>query len=592
MNYNKPPPYERANWDRLNEGQRRYAMEQYNLALVRRGQRFDDTHLREPGVQDDTTSLDDIELDSLGSPPENTPEERQQADNEQQEAENEHQDNEAGEAMESDAAQIPQQSPAKPTGTQQGGKRKQNNQGGAAKRKPMHSCSALPGTSGNTDGMTGAGGSEDNSRAIQHINRGLNVFKYNFEFTKKWKFLSFGVADNILEEPNGDTNRWVLTSSLVNIPWEYAFMYMSPAEFERLKAFNGVQIKHAKIKVFQYNPRVAFQTADTTSTTATLNQNKFTRVLLGARSNSALCCSDRDYNFDDTEFMKPISLDPETNQAYRNKLANRLYGVPNNSNLAAMQGSIPAYVTGHEVGLQRYLTFYAPQDVDIGFTPYDQFVDEYNSMDCIGQCVLETDYTFKYAYLRPNATVGSMTSTFDKVGNATATGTRLEILNFKKVPTDLTINPGPLESEEVRYLDSSAPDPPGQSFWDNFYHKFPMEQSGMIHELNMRTEAYGGQQSVHVGVRAVPKLSTNANLLQPDSWLDTQMYWTVECTLQVEASDPFGTSRGNAHSIPTSVQYIHGTQGGTPQRFLPFVQTNDITNRYGRMVAVTDNLDL
>ena len=66
MNYNKPPPYERANWDRLNEGQRRYAMEQYNLALVRRGQRFDDTHLREPGVQDDTISLDDIELDSLG----------------------------------------------------------------------------------------------------------------------------------------------------------------------------------------------------------------------------------------------------------------------------------------------------------------------------------------------------------------------------------------------------------------------------------------------------------------------------------------------------------------------------------------------
>lgn len=35
--YNKPPPNERPNWSKLNEGQRRYAWEQYNLALVRRG---------------------------------------------------------------------------------------------------------------------------------------------------------------------------------------------------------------------------------------------------------------------------------------------------------------------------------------------------------------------------------------------------------------------------------------------------------------------------------------------------------------------------------------------------------------------------
>ena len=32
-----PPPDERPNWDNLNEGQKRYAWEQYNLAKVRRG---------------------------------------------------------------------------------------------------------------------------------------------------------------------------------------------------------------------------------------------------------------------------------------------------------------------------------------------------------------------------------------------------------------------------------------------------------------------------------------------------------------------------------------------------------------------------
>lgn len=582
MNYNKPPPYERANWDRLNEGQRRYAMEQYNLALVRRGHNFDADHLREPGIPNDEDVIDAFDLNLLGSPTETREEEEVHADNQ-------HQNNEPGEAMETDAAQVPQQSPAKPIGTQQGGKRKQNNQGGPAKRKPMHSGSALPGTSGNTDGMTGAGSMEDNSRGIQHINRGLNVLKYNFEFTKKWKFLSFGVADNILEENNGSAKRWVLTTSLVNIPWEYAFMYMSPAEYQRLSVFNGVKILKAKIKVFQYNPRVAFQTADTTSTTATLNQNKFTRVLIGARSNSALICNDRDYNFDETEFMKPISLDQEGNQSYREKLSQKLYGVSNNSTLAHMQASIPAYVTGHEVGLQRYLTLYAPQDEDVGFAPYDQFVEEYNSMDCIGKCILEHEYNFKYAYLRPNASVGSMNSMHDVLGTATATGTRLELLNFKKLPIDLATYPGPIESEATRYFDPVAPDNITSSFWNNFYTKFPMEQSGMIHELNKRTEDYGGQPSIHVGVRAVPKLSTNANLLQPDSWLDTQMYWTVECTLEVEASDPFATSRGTAHSTPTSLQYIHGGLSGDPAVFRPYLLTNDLTNRYGRMVILPDN---
>lgn len=36
-----PPPYERPNWERMNEGQRRYAMEQWQLARVRRGLNID-----------------------------------------------------------------------------------------------------------------------------------------------------------------------------------------------------------------------------------------------------------------------------------------------------------------------------------------------------------------------------------------------------------------------------------------------------------------------------------------------------------------------------------------------------------------------
>jgi len=61
----KPPPYERSNWDSMNEGQRRYAMEQWQLARVRRGERFE-----APGEGEDNWYLDNFNIDVLGNPQE------------------------------------------------------------------------------------------------------------------------------------------------------------------------------------------------------------------------------------------------------------------------------------------------------------------------------------------------------------------------------------------------------------------------------------------------------------------------------------------------------------------------------------------
>ena len=66
VNYNKPPPYERPNWERMNEGQRRYAMEQYNLALVRRGQYFEPPIAARPPSPAPNNAIQDLdELDRL-----------------------------------------------------------------------------------------------------------------------------------------------------------------------------------------------------------------------------------------------------------------------------------------------------------------------------------------------------------------------------------------------------------------------------------------------------------------------------------------------------------------------------------------------
>lgn len=472
----------------------------------------------------------------------------------------------------------------------------------AKKTKPaQHSGSQLPGTSGNTDGMVGGRGDvPEGSVAIQNISRGLKSFNHTFTFQKRWKFLTFGVADQIISdtsETNVPYDRWALTTSLASIPWEYAFFYISPAEWVRLRQFQGVFAKHAHIKISQYNPRVAFQTADTTSTTATLNQNKFTRYGVGLRQNAALTCSDRDYEFSTAKPMQPTGFAPTTHASRREKLKNCMYGVYS-QNIDAMNSNIPAYATGQELGLSDYLTVYAPKSQDVGFVPYDQFCHELNSMDLIGQCMLEQDYSFEYAPLMPKwpavmvqnmqdtnerevilpegtKVTGLTTRTLSAAGNATLPtfqiDNNVQFLQSASSLIDTNVNDSTFTNEEIMYF------------------KFPMEQNGAYHELNRKPTDYAHQQSVHVGIRPVPKLSTNANLTQADDWLDTQIYWTIEAELHVEANDPFTYIRGGPKINPAQMQICETVTAGTVTT--PRIMSNDFSYTYGRRRLVENNVD-
>lgn len=618
--YHKPPPYERPNWHRLNEGQRRYAMEQYNLALVRRGAQFErpsvnaeHTTVQEPDPEpspraiseaDHRDPFEDLdELDRLLDEANATG----GRNNDSEEAEEP--------VQEAEPEPGPSHRPDMPGGVEGRADTTssmetdvQSSVTGDAGRKRQKigpSGSALPGTSGNTDGMTGAGGLPEGSVAIRNIPRGINTPTYHWSFTKKWKFLSFGVADQILNE-NVTTggqpiSRLCLTTSLANIPWEYAFFYMSPAEFTRIQQFNGVFATKCHIKIYQYNPRVAFQTADTTSTQATLNQNKFTRVAIGLRGNANLWGSDRDYVFDTTEPMKPTGFEAatENGQTFRSKLLNNYYGVANTGTLATIQSNVPAYCTGGELNLVRYFTVYATRTDDIGFPQYNRFCDEYNSMDMVGKCVTEQSYNFEYAPLKPRAR-NYQSGIYGK-GDADAAslstpttfsllaGEKIEVHRGKVVPAAGARNEGVTEATITnRHLQQgeSATGVANSTFTDPtiMYYKFPMEQSGVYAEMNRKFIDYADQQSVHVGVRAVPKLGTAVNATSASSWLDTQMYWTVEAHLEVVAADPFTYPRGNVADIAPRGQIVGTAADGTT----PIITTLDLPYQYARKQVVSN----
>lgn len=606
--YHKPPPYERANWGGMNEGQRRYAMEQYNLALVRRGAKFnppqDDASDEEPF---DIDNFVNNRYDDLGVPPEHqgASQDHQVTGEDPTSQENAAADNFLNQLEDRLPHLSPLPSPLSPmessqesqssqVSSSQGSKRgPEGTQGPPAKKgKASTSGSALPGTSGNTDGMVGGAvnGARQSAR-IEPIHRGITSHKITLTYTKRWKFLSFGIADQILDDTTHG-GRWALTTSLANIPWEYAFFYMSPAEFAQLQsAYRGVFAKHCNVSVSQFNPRVAFQTADTTSTTATLNQNKFTRWVTGIRSNAALYCSDRDYVYDATEPMKPTGFDTPTPRSNRLNLVRAMYGVANTSTVSQHNASIPAYATGQELELQQYLTIYTPKTGDFGFPPYDQYCQEGNSMDYLGQEIINKSHTFEYAPLQKKHS-----SVFDTNLQDSATqnvdvmcGSRFEGGWVKELPVDRGQFPIMVNEPDLRYTQQTEGTNVDNSNFnsDRPYYKFPMEQNGTYLELNRKPMAYSNHESIHVGVRAVPKLTTNANLIQTDSWLDTQIYWIVQATLTVEAVDNYCYIRGGATNMPSNLMMVHCNKSSDPTPvFTPLVQTQDVPYICGRRPAV------
>ncbi|WBG67117.1 putative structural protein [Drosophila suzukii associated ambidensovirus 1] len=596
----KPPPYERSNWAGMNEGQRRYAMKQYNLALSRRGATAPILRPDQAPVNQEADFIDLFDLDLLGTP--------------QEEQDNSLPNTQENEAADNFLNQVGARTPNRDmsevssSGTSLeavagSSKRDGDPVSGAPTKKAKtakHSGSKLPGTSGNTDGMVGGGGGiPEGSIAIQNISRGLKSFSHSFTFQKRWKFLTFGVADQILNDAvSGGVafDRWALTTSLASIPWEYAFFYISPAEWFRLRQFQGVFAKHARIKICQYNPRVAFQTADTTSTTATLNQNKFTRYGIGLRQNAALTCSDRDYEFSTDKPMQPTGFATTTHVSRRETLKDCMYGVANTASQAAHNSRIPAYATGQELGLSDYLTIYAPKDQDVGFVPYDQFCHELNSMDLIGQCMLEQDYSFEYAPLMPKwpAVMTQAMQDTQSTSVALPEGTKVAGLTTRTLSSAANADIPTWESDNsVRFLQTAssliATNIDATTFTDSnrMYYQFPMEQNGVYHETNRKPTDYAHQQSVHVGIRAVPKLSTNANLTQADDWLDTQIYWTVEAELQVEATDPFTFIRGGPKINPAQMQLCEVVTSGTTTT--PRVMSNDYAYTYGRRRLVENS---
>lgn len=579
-----PNPQDRPNWDDLNEGQRRYAMEQWNLARVRRGERFEP-----PGDDDqmltEAEAIDNFDLDLLGSPQgeEDIP------NTQENEAADEFINNlrdrqEAGpsEEQESNMADVEMSQVSSSQGSKRSGK------GGGPPKKIAKSGTSLPGTGGNLDGMSsggeGVGGSPSILRPI-----GIHHEKMRRTYHKKHRFLTSANANIILSEgASGNIpKRFALTTGLASIPWEYLFMYMSPAEYNRMKQYPGTHAVSCHVTVKAWNTRVAFQTGDTQTSNATLNQNKFLQVAKGIRSIPYIMSSNRRYTYDDTEPMKPSGFASQTSEAYREGLKTAIYGYDNDS--ANFANAPPANATGAEIYLQDYLTIYTldatGNDVDKtylpGFPPYKDFLEEFDASACINGVVASMDYDFNYAPLVPNYAAIPITSIGSTGTQNFPIGTNNEVSGSKVVNAAQTSTPVQTFNVNRRYMQGPNADSTYFTEEQNYF-KRPMEQGGAFEEINKESFGDSQQPSLNVGIRAVPKLTTSDNTTQATSWLDAQGYFEVDCTLITESVDPFTYIKQGCFASNTEQQLQWwSTSTGIAGR--PVAKTYDLPNVYGRM---------
>jgi len=87
---------------------------------------------------------------------------------------------------------------------------------------------------------------------------------------KNHSFISYGLA--WVKHPN-DNNCIFGTTSLMSLPVDKPYFYINQSEFKMLH--RGTYVKNLSVRIVMRNPRTAFETNASTTTLATLNQNKF-----------------------------------------------------------------------------------------------------------------------------------------------------------------------------------------------------------------------------------------------------------------------------------------------------------------------------
>lgn len=529
-----PPPDKRPNWDSLNEGQRRYAWEQYNLAKVRRGIPIDHpipgTSNAEPAQlnQEEQDYINEFDLSLLDNNTSQGNQEEASLDEildrpvdpvDHQNIINELQN------MSNGPEPIEIDQPSSSTG---------GNQGRGQKRRRTEGVggTSLPGTAG---GM-GGGGME---QAVEPIPRPMySAHTQVRHFKKVHRILTFGLAYKPIVKartgPPAYSDVYMMTS-LAHIPWEYPFMYLNPSEFALLPA--GSRVKRVRCKVKSENVRVAFPTNSTDNNLATLHTNKFLRV--GINLNQKIqSVNAQPGGFAAAQPMIATTVTEFNQNSYQNWIDN-FYGVPNNDK--DEPDIFTTQTPRHQFGIPWVAQYYCcpvTQTNDPTLSGWEDFQSQLEEIKVDGPSgyIAEMEYSPALGLLKAplqGIWTGLPSTATPATARTLPVNSGAGNTQHRRLETTITnsLNVGITEVAANYNRQPTA---------TNFNMLTPIEKnqrlvSGITPEFFAKT-----QPTLHVGVMPVPALTTSAidNAVNNSSFTDAQAYFEVTCEMEVECAFP------------------------------------------------------
>lgn len=530
------PPYERPNWARMNEGQRRYAMEQYNLALVRRGLPIDHPIPEQDPVEESEYETAHEESDSETIVPAESDGEGYDTAVELEEELHDLRDASEDDDMAPPGGRTSTSAPvAGPSGTGKGGKALKRH---GTSDSGIEEAFGLPGTGQGQGQSDPPGGEPIETCAVSLPRPTLKINSYIRYYRKVHRFLSWGIAYQVLSTTENDVDYRNISTPFAQIPWDRPYLYLTYSEWSSLPA--GCRTSKVRVEVRARNVRVAFPTNSSGTELATLNQNKDLCYAIGLNKTCNIV-NVQYLSFQDGQPMIPLTYEQDAEGKHKD-LNSDLYG--------RLWTDEKLTVPRHQMGIPTPLPTYAivpyyKLDPEGGYPCLQHYYKDFYGDGINGQAICRAEYkpvmgllkqppqtiTYGYPKRTQNYSVprqgGNNQCHTDKFAPS---GTSGDIASFTSSPNSMgSAEPGILT--QFHLLEKS------QLYRHGFEGMLPVQ----------------AQPSLHVAVQPTPALDTKALGGRSNSnFTDTQAYWECICEMEVNTQykTPFPLFEG-----------IHGQTG-------------------------------
>lgn len=558
------PPNQRSNWYKLNEGQRRYAYEQWMLAKVRRGETIDENH--QPGIPEDLQvdppaegdiaeggeEIDEIVREATQDMPavgKRGPEPSTSSGS----------SDAGGKKARNDATQPDS------TGAHEKGKSKltgtAKDQGGGAPMEGTPRGFALPPPSLSMH------------NSLRHYRKIHRFYTYGFAYDALPQYVQSG-TENILQ------SYW-LTTPLAEIPWDKPYFYLNPSEFNQLP--QGANIVHCSVDIRSRNVRIAFPTNSANSELATLNQNKNIIAAYGLNIN-VHAVPLRYVSFAAGQPMIPNVVTPATDEDHVN-MYRELYGWPLNRDSTQEQMNIvPRHQVGIPVPLRHYAGIYHPVHLngheDGGWPCLQHYYREVDADAATGNSIAFHEYTpanglikepvksvyYGYPFIQPLANNQPLQQHVKiPITSKPVARTIVDIEIGPQITddgTNLTTNDTAPKSMTQEISKSLIAEHRNFNSTDrklDFTLTLPIEKSQALQTGTWNAQSAQVQPTVHVGIQPVHALtSKNITGASNNNFTDAQAYIEViaECVIDTAYPTPFPL-HGDVHVTENGATYFH-----------------------------------